>query len=1363
MASPHGEHADEDDEDGGEVIESLDEGYVPLAAINLTEKMATASRSSPISLASVDEELPANDSAASEPVEGVCSFPGCLNPSPPVKLRRCGIPGCEEVLHHLCASALGEEEHPPRCFECFSIDEVAPAAAEPNEDPMSEEERDHAARISSESSEDGDKVPGTPDPGGSPMHMATTPETPKPSKQPTVIRLSPDRRRSPAAVNPRSLYGYGQGEKVPVRRDGSCFYHTVRYVIWQDPVLSTSPKVLAFIGDSAKDLRHNISELCNGRGQELLDGLPWVEAGLSINELLFDMRIGAPPPEQSSVPEVARYSPELLDDLAADAADVESLAAYGNLVKNPSHWGTVVCLCVVSLITELPWQFGQMESPATTDRLEPCVFIPSVQATPPDYDFEHGEHPKRVIHNGSDHFEGFRESVLSAPMEADSTDAEDEEEFRCNVPAQPKRTQPKRTQSKQGVTLAEALSKPLAEVLSAPLPNVDNGDQLLEELLAEGEAAARDAEAEIHKASTPLSKLLATHGSKAAVAEASRARARLEISKKMPDKAGLKPVIAVASAAEKAWKAAAKQAVAEGKAAAKQAVAEEKAHKTADKMAARDETADKTADETAERALVPVDLDVMSYMKQMEEKHEQLMKTMQANLDAQEQREKAQTKLREAAEQETKKLREAAARQEAKKAEMKLAERRRYQAKLEEEAKELQRLSQEEAELDGDHGAELDTEQPDDRHGRSTRVTRIIKLGDVITMTFGSRKRRRGTVTESLADGFYKCEMDDEEVMKIKLAGAGAKAFEFEETTPPELVRFKNHEVGKLFNDQRSIRAGMAGLDETSTAYAITDSLDMFFDGANKGSKEWIDSCGIGSKVFVPTLNSTDSPKPMDLMAVVRFEKDSSTANLSHMEIYTSGVLTYDVLTKATLQGSEKTIGIQVAVFGAGASADAAVANKEGRKYKPSTDEKTSLHVPLEIRSLSADINSFSETRYISCPTPADLQSLIGVSAYMDAVKYMSAHPLYRPLVESGWPAAMGCSDILTALRALADGDTNPGASEILAKFFCDHAARSVSAPINKKYEPLLDEGILKKEEKRALEVYNEKVTKMFSILSPGTSEVSKLLPRVQSRAFYKHAMESAKGSQTPVLPRIKPAKPRNVPASASNVPASNKVPATDGVAPPSSAPSAAAPSTGGSLSSAPQPRKLKTKISPLAAESSTPVDSNVAPATNRNQSTADGCVRKSALAHVEGSPHKSTEGEEGSKRGKVCSPEDLAESINTLPAMLGKMAEAANIFKDAQIKDDSAKDTQIVSLKEQIVLLKERITALETNQAALQLAQMEALVKAAKAEGIAEQLQENLTSKERQLTTWVSRKFAIAHHLADLALCDEEGSILPP
>ena len=61
-----------------------------------------------------------------------------------------------------------------------------------------------------------------------------------------------------------------------------------------------------------------------------------------------------------------------------------------------------------------------------------------------------------------------------------------------------------RSQSKQGVTLAEALSKPLAEVLSAPLPNVDNGDQLLEELLAEGEAAARDAEAEIHKASTPL-------------------------------------------------------------------------------------------------------------------------------------------------------------------------------------------------------------------------------------------------------------------------------------------------------------------------------------------------------------------------------------------------------------------------------------------------------------------------------------------------------------------------------------------------------------------------------------------------------------------------------------------------------------------------------------------------------------------------------------------------------------------------------------------------------------------------------------------------------------------------------------------
>ena len=121
MASPHGEHA-ELDEDGDEmIIESLDEGYVPLAAINLTQKMAKASRSSPISLASDDRanESPANDSAASEPVEGVCSFPGCLNPSPPVKLRRCGIPGCENVLHHLCASALGEEEHPPLLQICF--------------------------------------------------------------------------------------------------------------------------------------------------------------------------------------------------------------------------------------------------------------------------------------------------------------------------------------------------------------------------------------------------------------------------------------------------------------------------------------------------------------------------------------------------------------------------------------------------------------------------------------------------------------------------------------------------------------------------------------------------------------------------------------------------------------------------------------------------------------------------------------------------------------------------------------------------------------------------------------------------------------------------------------------------------------------------------------------------------------------------------------------------------------------------------------------------------------------------------------------------------------------------------------------
>ena len=60
----------------------------------------------------------------------------------------------------------------------------------------------------------------------------------------------------------------------------------------------------------------------------------------------------------------------------------------------------------------------------------------------------------------------------------------------------------------------------------------------------------------------------------------------------------------------------------------------------------------------------------------------------------------------------------------------------------------------------------------------------------------------------------------------------------------------------------------------------------------------------------------------------------------------------------------------------------------------------------------------------------------------MQAVAQVSAHPLYKPLVDLGWHTAMGCQDILTALRAaLADNKIPQPAADILAKHVTNAAA----------------------------------------------------------------------------------------------------------------------------------------------------------------------------------------------------------------------------------------------------------------------------------------------------------------------------------
>ena len=135
----------------------------------------------------------------------------------------------------------------------------------------------------------------------------------------------------------------------------------------------------------------------------------------------------------------------------------------------------------------------------------------------------------------------------------------------------------------------------------------------------------------------------------------------------------------------------------------------------------------------------------------------------------------------------------------------------------------------------------------------------------------------------------------------------------------------------------------------------------------------------------------------------------------------------------------------------------------------------------------------------------------------------------------------------------------------------------------------------------------------------------------------------------------------------------------------------------------------------------------------------------------------------------QTLSPEELAECINSLPQVATRLSEAAALFTTMGSDVVATKERQINSLQEQLKTAlekleraNEKIAKLEADKAELVQRQMDAAVSAARAEGQAEQLREAINSKDRQLESWVSRRFCQAEHALSFFTCDASGSVLP-
>jgi hypothetical protein len=252
------------------------------------------------------------------------------------------------------------------------------------------------------------------------------------------------------------------------------------------------------------------------------------------------------------------------------------------------------------------------------------------------------------------------------------------------------------------------------------------------------------------------------------------------------------------------------------------------------------------------------------------------------------------------------------------------------------------------------------------------------------------------------------------------------------------------------------------------------------------------------------------------------------------------------------------------------------------------------------------------EMRFIPNESSKDLQQIIGMDAYLEAVKHASAHPLLADLVQSNAPLVMGASDIIFALRKIADGCMSQDANEMVTRNVYKHAVQSVAYPIAAKYADQMNMGISPKEEKAAMSLYHKSCNKIFDMLSPGTTEVAKTLPRFTATGKLKtvETIKSGwKSALTPTLPKVMSRAAANI-NQKSDQKEQKEQKAGEGAA--------AQPKAGEGAAAQPAPKAVIEKKATRAAgkKSDSP---DVPPA---------GASRKSALG-IKGSPKKNEEDDE--------------------------------------------------------------------------------------------------------------------------------------
>ena len=564
---------------------------------------------------------------------------------------------------------------------------------------------------------------------------------------------------------------------------------------------------------------------------------------------------------------------------------------------------------------------------------------------------------------------------------------------------------------------------------------------------------------------------------------------------------------------------------------------------------------------------------------------------------------------------------------------MKLAEKKKYEARLRAEQDEL---AKDKAEGSGSEGSE-GYDAPSVRRSESASSAQV---GHFVRFQ-KSRKHLQGTITK-LSETHATVALTTGEKLKVLAFGKGAVPLHVVESPPPLWYQGRGHEDGLIFKEAVSIESPASWVVDKGVMMTVATSTDGLLPPATKENPtpKWAQML---SANYYTTPGHMGSGLPICGSLVTTEKKMQASDEMAPSKRFLclSQAHLYDTRTG---KASKDTIRL----IGAMPKAIKGYRDRPDRVswVDPTTDLEWDQQSPFPLVVVNVDRKDIEAARG-DCAgirhrdaAVDELRKIFGPDAWNQMLKGVAVHPLFNGFLHVA--GALGFGNIFELMYAMAHEPSSifrkmaPSNASMYFNAICNSACTSISVPISRRY-PVAN-GIDKKTQMAALHEYHGKAGNLLELLLDN-KKLGMHLPKciTDDTEKFRLVATSATGKCLPVLPSINARRVQDRRVQDRRPPASSKAPATSGTS--------------------------------IAYDKDDDDDDS---GSAKEDASAKSRARKSALG-IKGSPFKNTNKHDSSDGGsRRMRPRSLAEegnhealskALNELPGMLDGLQKASERF----------------------------------------------------------------------------------------------------